>query len=221
MCCYWKDRVKANSSHGCWYKALLSEFLSFKNSTAKQVNQCVTTLYVLFFVLHLYPTGVADAYSPHSGHGQNYTIGLGFLLQPYTTLCTFVLLCFVHVAVPLLMDVRISQVMLWAVYYMQRLSRQDAWTQPQILRVRMPSRARFPECPWRETWQRKAIRQASKDTQRLPASPPQHHPFSSPSSLISTPAPVQLHSYIRWRRWRHARRKEGMGTFASHSLEGL
>lgn len=95
-----------------------------------------------------------------------------------------------HVTVSVLMDVWMSQVMLWAVYYMHRLSRLDAWTQPQILRVRMPSRARFPERPWRETWQRKAIRQASKDTQRLPASPPPHHPSLLPPScfLISTPS---------------------------------
>lgn len=43
--------------------------------------------------------------------------------------------------------------------------------------------------------------------------------FLLPPFLIS---PLSwLHSYIRWRRWRHTRRKAGMGTFASHSLEGL
>lgn len=83
---------------------------------------------------------------------------------------------------------------IWAVYYLQRLSRMDAWTRSRILRIQMPSRARFlHERPWRETWQSKAIRQASKDTQRLPASAPPHHPFSSPF-LIPTPSPCFIHT---------------------------
>lgn len=51
------------------------------------------------------------------------------------------------------------------------------------------SRGRFPECPWRETWQRKTIRQASKDRQRLPASPPSHH---LPTPPTWTPSPLRV-----------------------------
>lgn len=74
---------------------------------------------------------------------------------------------------------------------MHRLARLDAWT--RIFRVWMPSRARFPERPWRATWQRKAIRQASKDTQRLPASPPLHHHHHHHQRLFGI-----IHTSHRW-----------------------
>ena len=81
--------------------------------------------------------------------------------------------------------------------------------------------ARFPASPWRGTWQRKAIRQASKDTQRLPASPPPHHPFSSPHLLIALPLLLRfIHTSDGRDGGTPAGRREGVA-FASHSLEGL
>lgn len=64
-----------------------------------------------------------------------------------------------------------------------------------FLRVWPPSRTRFAACPWRKTWQKNAIRQASKDTQRLPP-PNKPHPLA----LV----PVWLPSCITWARRRHA-----------------
>lgn len=105
------------------------------------------------------------------------------------------------------------------VYFLQRLSRMDAWTQPWILRLQMPSKARLRHESLERDLTEKSHKTSFKGHTEIVC-------LCSSTSCFLLPLPrlyplSLLHSYIRWKGSRHTRRKEGMGTFGSHSLEGL
>lgn len=125
-----------------------------------------------------------------------------------------------HVSPSVLLEAWMSQVMLWAVYSMQRLCRLDAWTQPQDCESADAFQSQIPWVSLERDLTEKSHKTSFKGHIEIACL--SSTTSSSPPPLPHlTPYPTRLHSYIRWMRWRHASRKEGMGTFASHSLEGL